>query len=256
MRWGWGARLVALVLLVAFLVRPQAFAPLLQPLTRNGAPAIYTQDSLLALTLSHLAIVAMASAAASFVAGGLGILVTRPVGAEFLPLSRAVANIGQAFPPVAVLALAVPVVGFGTVPTLLALFLYGLLPIFENTLTGLTGLAPEVIDAADGMGMTAMQKLLRVELLLALPVILGGIRLSVVIGIATATIGSTVAARTLGEVIIAGLLSDNLAFVVQGGLIVSVLAVLVFDFMVLLERWAAKKGSGSFCEQKEPKKLF
>ena len=112
--------------------------------------------SLLALTLSHLAIVAMASAAATFVAVGAGILVTRPVGAEFLPLSRTIANIGQAFPPVAVLALAVPVVGFGTVPTLLALFLYGLLPIFENTLTGLTGLPPEVIDAADGMGMTAL----------------------------------------------------------------------------------------------------
>ena len=89
--------------------------------------------------------------------------------------------------------------------------------------------------------------------------ILGGIRLSVVIGIATATIGSTVAARTLGEVIIAGLLSDNLAFVVQGGLIVSVLAVLIFDFISLLERWAGRKvekGRRSFCEQKEPKKLF
>jgi osmoprotectant transport system permease protein len=242
MKWGFGVavRLAALALLVAFLLRPQVFAPLLQPLTRNGAPAIYTQDSLLALTLSHLAIVAIASGAATIVAVGSAILVTRPMGGEFLPLSRAIANIGQAFPPVAVLALAVPVVGFGTMPTLVALFLYGLLPIFENTLTGLTGLAPEVIEAANGMGMTATQLLLRVELPLALPVILGGIRLSVVIGIATATIGSTVAARTLGEVIIAGLLSDNLAFVVQGGAVVSVLAVLVFDFIALLERWARR----------------
>jgi osmoprotectant transport system permease protein len=242
MKWGFGVavRLAALALLVAFLLRPQVFAPLLQPLTRNGAPAIYTQDSLLALTLSHLAIVAIASGAATIVAVGSAILVTRPMGGEFLPLSRAIANIGQAFPPVAVLALAVPVVGFGTMPTLVALFLYGLLPIFENTLTGLTGVAPEVIEAANGMGMTATQLLLRVELPLALPVILGGIRLSVVIGIATATIGSTVAARTLGEVIIAGLLSDNLAFVVQGGAVVSVLAVLVFDFIALLERWARR----------------
>ena len=67
----------------------------------------------------------------------LAILVTRPFGAEFLPLSRSLVNIGQTFPPVAVLALAVPAVGFGEKPTLIALFLYGLLPIFENALTGL-----------------------------------------------------------------------------------------------------------------------
>ena len=134
---------------------------------------------------------------------------TRPFGAEFLPLSRSLANIGQTFPPVAVLALAVPMLGFGTAPTLVALFLYGLLPIFENTLTGLTTLPPAVTDAAKGVGMTGWQRLLKVELPLALPVILAGIRLSTVISLSTATIGSTVAARTLGEVIIAGLTASN-----------------------------------------------
>ncbi len=99
--------------------------------------------------------------------------------------------------------------GFGTAPTLVALFLYGLLPIFENALTGLTNLPPHVTEAARGVGMTDRQRLLGVELPLALPVILAGIRLSVVISVATATIGSTVAASTLGEVIIAGLLSQQ-----------------------------------------------
>ena len=99
---------------------------------------IYTQNTLLNLTLNHLAIVAIATLAATLVAVGLAILVTRPAGAEFLPLSRSLANIGQTFPPVAVLAIAVPLLGFGTAPTLVALFLYGLLPIFENALTGLT----------------------------------------------------------------------------------------------------------------------
>jgi osmoprotectant transport system permease protein len=127
--------------------------------------------------------------------------------------------------------------GFGTAPTLVALFLYGLLPIFENTLTGLTNLPPAVTDAAKGVGMTGWQRLIKVELPLALPVILAGIRLSVVISLATATIGSTVAARTLGEVIIAGLLSSNTAFVLQGGLIVGVLAVLIYDALSALERY-------------------
>ena len=228
-------RLLVLALLVAFLVSPESFAFVFEPLTKNNQPVIYNQGSLLDLTLNHLLIVAIATALATTVAVGLAILVTRPFGAEFLPLSRSLANVGQTFPPVAVLALAVPMLGFGTAPTLVALFLYGLLPIFENTLTGLTGLPPTVTEAARGMGMTGRQRLIRVELPLALPVILAGIRLSTVISLATATIGSTVAARTLGEVIIAGLLSSNTAFVLQGGLIVGALAVLIYDGLSAIE---------------------
>jgi osmoprotectant transport system permease protein len=241
MRIGVVIRLVVLALLVAFIVAPQAFAPLFEPLVREGTPPIYTQTTILSLTLSHLAIVGLATVLATLFAVGLAILVTRPFGEEFLPLSRAIANIGQTFPPVAVLALAVPMLGFGTGPTLVALFLYGLLPIFENALTGLTSLAPSVREAARGTGMTGWQRLSGVELPLALPVILAGIRLSAVISLSTATIGSTVAARTLGEVIIAGLVSGNTAFVLQGGLIVGALAVLIYDGFVGLEKLIARR---------------
>ena len=229
-------RLVVLALLVAFVVSPQSFEWAFLPLTKNGQPAIYVQNSLLALTLSHLTFVAIATVASTLVAVGLAIVVTRPFGAEFLPLSRSLANIGQTFPPVAVLALCVPILGFGAGPTLVALFLYGLLPIFENALTGLTTLPSSVTEAARGVGMTGSQRLFGVELPLATPVILAGIRLSVVISVATATIGSTVAASTLGEVIIAGLLSNNIAFVLQGGLVVGVIAVLIYDALSALER--------------------
>lgn len=234
-----GARVIVFVILVAFLVRPDLFRPLLEPLTENGAPAIYNQGDLLDLTLSHLATVAIAIGAASVTAIGLAVFVTRPAGAEFLALSRSIVNVGQTFPPVAVLALAVPVVGFGETPTLIALFLYGLLPVFENALTGLTKLPPDVLEAADGMGMTPARRLIEIELPLALPVILEGVRLSTVIGLATATIGSTIAAKGLGEVIIAGLLSNNLAFIVQGGVVVGALAVLIYDSLAGLERFLA-----------------
>ena len=237
-------RLLMLALLVAFLVTPESFTLVFAPLTRDGQPAIYVQNALLNLTISHLLIVLGATVAATLVAVSLAVLVTRPAGAEFLPLSRAVANVGQTFPPVAVLALAVPVLGFGTAPTLVALFLYGLLPIFENALTGLTTLPPAVVEAARGSGMTNAQRLVQVEAPLALPVILTGIRLSVVISIATATIGSTVAASTLGEVIIAGLLSNNLAFVLQGGLVVAVIAILSYDALSALERRLARRVGG------------
>lgn len=243
---GFVIRLLVLALLVAFLVSPESFAFVFEPLTKNNQPIIYNQGSLLDLALNHLLIVAIATALATTVAVGLAILVTRPFGAEFLPLSRSLANVGQTFPPVAVLALAVPMLGFGTAPTLVALFLYGLLPIFENTLTGLTGLPPTVTEAARGMGMTGRQRLVRVELPLALPVILAGVRLSTVISLATATIGSTVAARTLGEVIIAGLLSSNTAFVLQGGLIVGALAVLIYDGLSAIERALTRRtGQGA-----------
>lgn len=241
MRTGLILRAGALVLLLAFLVAPEAFAPLFAPLTERGAPPIYLQSDMLALALNHLGLVAAATLAATLVAVGLAIVVTRPFGAEFLPLSRSIANIGQTFPPIAVLALAVPALGFGAAPTFVALFLYGLLPIFENALTGLTGLQPTVRDAARGMGMTGWQRLVQVELPLALPVILAGIRLSTVIALATATIGSTVAASTLGEVIIAGLLTNNVAFILQGGLVVGALAVLIYDAFLWVERALARR---------------
>ncbi|UIK03718.1 ABC transporter permease [Neorhizobium galegae] len=234
-------RSLLLLVLIIFLLSPGSFEPLLKPLVQPNAPAIYNQGSLLSLTLLHLRTVLIATLAATIIAVLLAILVTRPFGAEFLALSRSLVNIGQTFPPVAVLALAVPAVGFGEKPTLIALFLYGLLPIFENTLTALTNLPRSVMEAARGSGMTPFQRLIQVELPLSLPVVVAGIRLSVVISLATATIGSTVAAKTLGEVIIAGLQSNNLAFVLQGGLIVGALAVLIYDGLSAIEAMIARR---------------
>ncbi len=231
----------ALFLLVVFIAAPWLFAFAFEPLAVNDAPVIYNQGSLLALTLSHLRTVFAATLASTVIALLLGIFVTRPAGREFLPLSRSLVNIGQTFPPIAVLAIAVPLVGFGEKPTFIALFLYGLLPIFENTLTGLTQVSPFTLEAAKGMGMSPRQRLLQVELPLALPVILAGIRLSAIISLGTATIGSTVAAKGLGEVIIAGLQSNNVAFILQGGLVVALLAVLINDGLAMAERAAARR---------------
>lgn len=230
------ARLAVLGLLVTFLVAPQGFAPLFAPLNDYGAPAIYDQGDLLSLAVSHLVTVLVAAAASTLLAVALGIFVTRPAGAQFLPLSRTLVNVGQTFPPVAVLAVAVPLVGFGLAPTLIALFAYGLLPIFENTIAGLESCPKPVLEAADGMGLSPWQRLRQVELPLAMPLIMEGVRLSLVINVGTATIGSTVAARGLGEVIIAGLLSNNTAFVLQGGLATGLMAILLYDGMRLLER--------------------
>jgi osmoprotectant transport system permease protein len=239
------ARLLVPGVLLAFLLAPQRFAALFAPLNANGASAIYDQGDLGALALSHLATVLLATLASTLVAVTLAVLVTRPQGARFLPLSRTLVNFGQTFPPVAVLALAVPLVGFGQTPTLIALFAYGLLPVFENTLAGLEACPRSVVEAADGMGMDARQRLFGVELPLALPMILEGVRLTLVISVGTATIGSTVASAGLGEVIVAGLLSDNTAFVLQGGLATALMAVALHDALRWVERGVVRGGAAT-----------
>lgn len=236
MRGGVVLRLGLIVPTLAFLLMPERFAGLLAPLNANGAPPVYDQGSLLELSLAHLGLVLTASLASGLVALVLAVLVTRTAGQRFLPLSRALVNIGQTFPPVAVLALAVPLFGFGQWPALLALIAYGLLPVFENTVAGLEGCPEALREAADGMGMSPRERLFALELPLAAPLVLEGLRLTMVISVGTATLGSTVAAKGLGEVIIAGLLSNNTAFVLQGGVLTAIMAIGLHDAMRLLER--------------------
>lgn len=111
---------------------------------------------------------------------------TRPWGREFRPLVETIAAVGQTFPPVAVLAIAVPVMGFGQQPAIIALILYGVLPILQATLAGIGSIPESVRSIASGMGMSPGQQLRKVELPLAAPVILAGVRTSVIINIGTA----------------------------------------------------------------------
>lgn len=199
-------------------------------------PAIYDRASFLDLFLSHLALVTAASLAASLAGVALAVFVTRPVGREFRTLVDTLAAIGQTFPPVAVLAIAVPLIGFGARPTVVALFIYGLLPIVANALAGLEGVPQSVREAADGMGLSPGQRLVSVELPLAAPVILAGIRVSVTIAIGTATIGSTVGALTLGTPIFDGLVANKLPFVIEGAVLVALFAILTDMLFARLDR--------------------
>ncbi len=223
--------------------------PFAKPLFAAWFPALdrplYEQDSFVALLASHAAIVAFSSAVAAAIGIAAGVFVTRAAGREFRPLVETLVAIGQTVPPVAVLAIAVPVIGFGAVPALIALALYGLLPIVRACIAGLESVPHAALEAADGAGMTPVQRLWRVELPLALPlalpVLLAGVRTSVIINIGTATIASTVGAKTLGSPIIVGLSGFNTAYVIQGALVVGLLAV-VTDLLFAragrrLERW-------------------
>ena len=218
---GW----LALLLLLA------AAMPYLESLFRVIEPdmreVIYRRASFFTLLAQHVMVVAIASLLAVILGVGAAIAVTRPAGRDFLPLVSQLASIGQTFPPVAVLALAVPALGFGTLPIIVALLLYGLLPIVRNTLAAIDDIDPGLRESAQGMGMTAGQVLRQVELPLAAPVILAGIRTSVTINIATAALGATIGASNLGDPIIAGIVNGNTAYIVQGALLIGLLALTV-----------------------------
>lgn len=124
-----------LVLLVGLTHSQALFSALFPALPRP----VYQQESFAALALSHFGLVGISSLIAVLIGTGAGIAVTRPWGAEFRPMVETIAAVGQTFPPVAVLAIAVPVMGFGPEPAIIALILYGVLPILQATLAGLGG---------------------------------------------------------------------------------------------------------------------
>jgi osmoprotectant transport system permease protein len=217
---GWALAALALGVFGMAHLRP-LFAALFPQLDRP----VYEQDTFAALVLAHLGIVAVSSAVSIVVGVAAGLFVTRAAGREFRPLTETLVAMGQTFPPVAVLAVAAPLIGFGVAPAWIALALYGLLPIVQATIAGIESVPAAARDAAVGLGMTPRQVLARVELPLALPVIVGGVRSSVIINIGTAAIASTVGAKTLGSPIIIGLSGFNTAYVIQGALLVGLLAV-------------------------------
>ncbi|MDR5865885.1 ABC transporter permease [Halomonas koreensis] len=223
----WLAPLAWAALLLGACLGMEALEGPLRWVEPDSREVIYARADFLTLLGRHLLVVGVAALAAVVIGVGAAVAVTRRAGRDFLPLVAQLASMGQTFPPVAVLALAVPVLGFGTLPIIVALLLYGLLPIVRNTLAGLEGIDPGVREAARGMGMTGGQLLRQVELPLAAPVILAGIRTSVTINIATAAIGATVGASNLGDPIISGIVNGNTAYVLQGALVIGLLALTV-----------------------------
>jgi osmoprotectant transport system permease protein len=147
----------------------------------------------------------------------------------------------QTIPSIALLAIMIPVFGIGTWPAIVALFLYALLPILRNTLAGLRSVDPLVKKVADGIGMTRFQKLKWVELPLAMPMLLTGIRTAAVINVGTATLAAFIGAGGLGEFIVTGLALNNTSLILRGAIPAAVLAILIEIAFTLLEKaWVPK----------------
>ena len=221
--WRMPARLTLFVAIFAFGVMIER-SGLLRDILSYQRQIIY-------LGQQHIRLVAISGAFAILIGVPFGILLSRwsmRVVAE--PIMQ-VLNISTTIPTLAILALAMTVMGIGDRPAIFALALHGLLPIVRNTFEGLRSIPPHMLESARGMGMTPFQILRRVELPNALPVILAGIRTAIVINVGTAPLAFLIGGGGLGELIFSGIDLFEPGMMLAGAIPTGILAVVV-DFLL------------------------
>lgn len=189
---------------------------------------VYERQTLGQLMVDHLMLVAVAGSIALAVGLFLGLFLLTPVGDRFRDLILNLANLGQTFPSIAVMALIVPAIGYGWEPVIVALVAYSVLPVMVNVVAGVENVPESAVDAARGLGMNRAQRFTQVQFPLAFPVILGGIKNMLVIAVSAATLGAIVGAGGLGVPIMAGVMQFNSALILEGA-VPSALMALIID---------------------------
>ena len=200
------------------------------------------RERLLSATVRHLELVAVSTVVVVLLAVPLGILATRPVARRFAPLIIGLGNTAQGVPSLGVLVLIAIWYGIGFGPAIVALVLYAFLPILRNTIVGLQQVDPFVVESARGMGLSRLAVLRRIELPLAVPVVLAGIRTAAVINVGTATIATLVNAGGLGDIVYQGLVLNRTVVTVVGALLAAVLALLIDHLGGLAEELLRPRG--------------
>jgi osmoprotectant transport system permease protein len=188
---------------------------------------LLTPSLLVSSTLRHLELTAVSTLLVLIVAIPTGIALTRPFAARVTAPIIAVFNIGQAIPSVGLLALLAIVWNIGFWPAIVSLVAYSVLPVLRNTMTGLHQVDQAVIESGRGMGMSKLAVLTRIELPLAVPVILTGLRTALVINVGSATLGTFIGAGGLGDVIDGGLVQNRQLVTLVGSVLTAVLALLI-----------------------------
>ena len=194
------------------------------------------------LAVQHVRLTAVAAVAVVVIAVPLGIALTRPAARRAAPLVVGVANAGQAAPAIGLVVLLAMWVGFGFPTAVLALTLYGLLPVLQNTIVGLSQVDRTLVEAGRGMGMSSLAVLLKVELPLAVPVMAAGIRTALVLLVGTATLATFINAGGLGSLIITGITLFRYPVLISGAILVALLALAVDWLGGLIEAIARPKG--------------
>ena len=192
--------------------------------------------------LEHIELVAVSTPAVIVIAVPLGVLLTRPKLRRLSNPILALANVGQAVPSIGVLVLLAVTVGIGFQKALIALVLYALLPVLRNTMVGLDRVDRSLIDAGRGMGLTKATVLFRIELPLAVPVMLAGIRVALILNVGTATLATFTNAGGLGTLIDTGVTLNRIPILLTGSVLTAVLALTVDWLAGLAERLLRPRG--------------
>mgnify|MGYP003604603155 CR=1 FL=1 len=195
---------------------------------------IEQHEKLLTQVVQHLGLTFLSLLLAMILGIPLGILIARKRKLSSPVLGFA--GILQTIPSIALLGFMIPAFGIGATPAIVALLIYALLPIIRNTFTGITGVDPTVIEAAKAMGMSRRQLLLKVELPLAMPVIIAGVRTAAVINVGVATLASFVAAGGLGEFIFGGISLNNTNMILAGAIPAALLAIILDQTIAILQK--------------------
>lgn len=172
----------------------------------------------------------------------LGVALTRPRFRKAAPVAIGIANAGQAAPSIGLIVLLAIWISFGFWTAILSLTLYAILPVLRNTIVGLEGVDPTLVEAGRGVGMSGRAVLLRIELPLAVPVIMSGVRTALVLLVGTATLATFINAGGLGTLIVTGINLFRYPIVVSGALLVALLALLIDWAGRVLETYARPKG--------------
>jgi osmoprotectant transport system permease protein len=200
--------------------------PALARLLTGGAARPLAAERLLDLALNHLMLAGTGFLVVALLGLGLGIAATRPAFASLRPTIDTLAAFAQAVPPVVVVALALPILGFGGPSTLLALLAYGIMPVLRGIVGAIETVPAEARLAAEAIGFREIQILLGVELPLAVPGVIETLRTAVILSVSVAAVGALAGAPTLGTPIVAGLQNQNLTAMLQGTLATAALAFL------------------------------
>ena len=182
---------------------------------------------LIYLGQQHLKLVFSSMALALLVGIPSGILLSRPAARRFAEYVMQIFNVGNTLPPLAVLALAMVIIGIGDRPAIFALFLASLLPIVRNTYAGLCSVPGSLIEAAKGIGMTRWQRLRQVELPNAWPVMLSGIRIATAINVGTAPLAFLIGASSYGELIFPGIYLNDFPTLILGAAATALFAMIL-----------------------------
>jgi len=188
----------------------------------------------------HLLLVGVSLLAAVLVAIPLGVLAARRPRLGIGVLGAV--GIVQTVPTLALLVFMIPLFGIGTIPALAALFVYSLLPIVRNTHAGLMGIPGALRESAEALGLPPRTRLWRIELPLAAPSIMAGVKSAAVINVGTATLGALIGAGGLGQPIFTGIRLDDLGLILQGAVPASLLALAVQALFGLVERLVVPRG--------------